>query len=368
MKKILYVGQYKDTSGLGQSCRRFIDYIASDSQYDLSLRPIYVTNTSLTTPVNLDKHIEYENNSSKIYDTIIQHTTPDYIEYNRNFGKNIAIVEIETRNIKQSGWIDNLNLMDEVWVGSKFAAASLIESGFKKIIKIIPEPYNIDKYSNNLEPFFTFENKRPFVFYTIGQYGEKKNIKAIIFSYLLEFCKKDNVRLFIKTCDYRRKNEDLENIIKFDIENMKHIIRKNKDDYPDINVLCGHLSDQDIMRLHQSSDCYLNVAKGDSFGSSAIEAALCDKIVVNTKNIGSSTYLNSTNALMINSKEAGVFHSNSNTKNAYTIYEKWYEPAINEIQNTMRQATLLSANNKALMNSNFNKTIFTYATINEMLT
>ena len=369
MKKILYIGQYKDNNGLGQSCRRFIDYISHNNNYDLSLRPIYVTNTNLTTPINLDKHIEYENNASKTYDTIIQHTTPDFIEYHKNFGKNIAIVEIETRNIKQSGWIENLNLMDEIWVGSIFAGASLAESGFKKAIKIIPEPYNIDRYNTNLESFFTFENnKKPFIFYTIGQYGEKKNIKSIIFSYLLEFSKKDNVRLFIKTCDYRRKNEDLENIIKFDIENMKHIIRKNNDDYPDINVICGYLSDQDIIRLHQSSNCYLNVAKGDSFGSSAIEAALCDKIIINNKNIGSSTYFNNTNALMVNSNEVGVLHSNSNIKNAYTIYEKWYEPSIHEIQNRMRQATLLNKNDHDNMCANFNKNIFTYPIINEILT
>lgn len=49
MKKILYIGQYKDNNGLGQSCRRFIDYISSNHNYDLSLRPIYVTNTDLTT-------------------------------------------------------------------------------------------------------------------------------------------------------------------------------------------------------------------------------------------------------------------------------------------------------------------------------
>jgi len=369
MKNILYIGQYKDNNGLGQSCRRFIDCISANNRYNLTLRPIYVTSDQLSAPNNLDEHIEYENNSFKNYDTLIQHTTPDYIEYNKNFGKNIAIVEIETMNIRQTGWIDNLNLMDEIWVGSKFAAQSLYESGLNKPVKIIPEPYNIQKYTKNLESFFSYktDTDKPFIFYTIGQYGDKKNIKGILFSYLLEFSKKDNVRLFIKTCDYRRKNDDLENIIKYDIDNIKHILRKNDDDYPDVDVLCGYMTDMDIVRLHQSSHCYINTIKGDSFGSSAIEAALCNKLVINTKNIGSSTYFNSTNALMINSNINAVLHSNSNTKNAYTVYEKWYEPSVSDIRNAMRKATMLNTQQSTELKSNFNKSIFEYKTIHEFI-
>lgn len=371
MKNILYIGQYKDNTGLGQSCRRFIDYIGSNTKYNLAIRPLYLTQTDLSVINNLDKHIEYENNSIKSYDTLIQHTTPDYIEYNKNYGKNIAIVEVETNNIRQTGWVDNLNLVDEIWVGSKFSALSLHNSGVIKPIRIVPEPYDINNYlNNNLDSFFSYQNStdKPFIFYTIGQYGEKKNIKSIIFAYLLEFSKKDNVRLFIKTCDHRRKNEDLENIIKYDIDNIKHILRKNNDDYPDIDILCGYMSDQDVIRLHQSSDCYINTVKGDSFGSSAIEAALCDNLIINTKNIGSSTYFNGTNALMVNSTESIVLHSNSNIKNAYTIYEKWFEPSINEIQNAMRKATMIDSYKKTELKSNFDKTIFTYDTINELIT
>jgi hypothetical protein len=187
-----------------------------------------------------------------------------------------------------------------------------------------------------------------------------------MFAYLLEFSKKDNVRLFVKTHDHRRKNDDLENIIKYDMDNIKHILRKNNDDYPDIDILCGHMSDNDITRLHQSSNCYINAVKGDSFGSSAIEAALCDNLIINTKNIGSSTYFNSTNALMINANQSAVLHSNSNIKNAYTIYEKWFEPSISDMQNAMRKAIMIDSYKKTELNNNFDKTIFTYDTINEL--
>lgn len=362
MKNILYIGHYKDNSGLGESSRRYLNCLTNNTDYTITSKPLYLTQNLITQYDSSDQYMEYENNFSKTYDMIIQHTFPDYIEYHKLYGKNIAIPEIETSNIKHSGWVDRLNLMDEVWVGSRFSADSLISSGLRKPIKIIPEPYNIQEYTSQKDSFFNYDtNNRPFIFYTIGQYSEKKNIKSIILAYLLEFSSKDNVRLFIKTCDYRQKNNDLENHIEFDTLTIKNILRKPEDDYPDIDVLCGHLSKNDIIRLHQSSDCYVNCVKADSFGASAIEAALCDKIVINTKNIGSSTYFNSSNAFMVDSVESVVLCSNSPIKNAYTIHEKWFEPSIDKLKQAMRKAYELR--DKQSLINNFPKQIFEHNTV-----
>lgn len=364
MKNILYIGQYEDNSGFGASCRRYIKWL---SNYNLSIRPMYVTNNVIAPYTKKDIHEEYENNKCRNYDTIVQHVFPEYIEYHKEFGKNICITEIETNNIRHSGWVDKLNLMDEIWVGSAFAVNSLMVGGVKTPIKIIPEPYDIKSYQVLKDPFFDYKNDKPFIFYTIGQYAEKKNIRNIILAYLLEFNKKDNVKLFIKTYDHRKQNEDLENIIKYDISNIKNIIRKLPDSYPDIDILCGYLSDNDIIRLHQSGSCYINAAKGDSFGSNAIEAAICNRLVINTKNIGSSTYFNSHNAIMVNSTEMPVLCSNTHNKNMFTIYEKWFEPSIGEIRQAMRKAYGLSPTQKEILCNNFNTELFTHEFIESKL-
>lgn len=369
MKNILYIGHYKDNSGLGESSRRYIDFLSSNIKYNLSIRPLLLTTSAITTAIDSNQYDEYENNSSKNYDTLIQHTFPDNIEYNKEFGKNIAIVDIETFNIKHSGWIDKLNLMDEVWVGSRFSAQSLLSGGLIRPIRIIPEPYNLAEYESDLrDNFFTYQKEsRPFIFYIIGQYAEKSNIKSIVLAYLLEFNKKDNVKLFIKTCDHRKQNEDLENIIKYDISIIKNILRKPYDDYSDIDMLCGYLSKANIIRLHKSADCYINAVRADGFGCSAIEAALCGKIVVNTKNIGSSTYFNNTNSIMVNSAEVACMCSNSRIKNLYTIHERWFEPSIDDLRKAFRTAYNLSQDKKEELNNNFFKETFSYTNIQNLL-
>lgn len=368
MRNILYIGHYNDNNGLGESCRRYVDCLSSNIKFNLTTRPLYLTNSTITDYINNDRYNEYENNSAKKYDTVIQHTLPDYVEYNKDFGKNIAVVEIETININYAGWADKLNLMDEIWVGSKFAADSLMFSGVYKPIKIIPEPYNLLEYENKKDNFFTYDDHNcPFIFYTIGQYAEKKNIKSIILAYLLEFNKSDNVRLFIKTCDHRKQNDDLENLIKYDMSVIKNILRKSQDDYPDVDIVCGYLSSSDIIRLHQSASCYINAAKGDSFGASAIESAICEKIVINTKNIGSSTYFNNTNALMMDCVESTTICSNSMIKNMYTMYEKWFEPSVTNMQKMMRKAYDMTNDKRQGLSSNFNKNLFSYNNIYELM-
>lgn len=369
MKNILYIGQYYDNNGIGASCKRYIKYLSHNQTYNLSIRPIYVTHNEIANTIQNDTYLEYENNSFKSYDTLIQHTLPEYIEYHSKFGKNIAIADIETTNIKHSGWIDKLNLMDEIWVGSRFSANSLLNSGLRKPIKILPEPYDINLYQQQRDSFFDYKNTKPFIFYNIGQYSEKNNFKSIILAYLLEFNKSDNVKLFIKTYDHRRKNEDLENIITYDINHIKSIIRKQQDNYCDIDIICGYLSDNDVIRLHQSSDCYVNAVKADGFGACAVEAALCDNIIINTKNIGSSTYFNSTNAIMINSTEVPVVCSNTYMKNILTMHEKWFEPAINEIRKSMRKAYNIFFNKeqKQVLINNFDKNLVSYDFIGTLL-
>jgi hypothetical protein len=368
MKNVIYIGNYKDNNGLGQSCRRFIDFLAHLPRLNLAIRPLYLTQNIVAPITDSERYEEYENNSFKNYDTIIQHTFPDYIEYNKNFGKNIAIVEIETTSIRHSGWVDKLNLMDEVWVGSIFSAESLIMSGLTSSIKVIPEPYEISKIQQPRESFFNYDvDTKPFVFYTIGQYAEKKNIKSIIMSYLLEFSKKENTRLFIKTYNNRKKNEELEDIIKYDISIIKNIIRKPDNEYADIDIVCGYLKDNDICRLHQSGDCYVNAVRGESFPSCSVEASLLGKLTINTKNTASSTYFNGNNSINVDSIDSVVLCSNSYIKNMYTMNEKWKEPSISDLRKCMRKAYSLSKTEKMEYSSNFDQNIFSYEQIKGLI-
>jgi glycosyltransferase involved in cell wall biosynthesis len=335
MQNTLYLGPYKESNGLGRSSRRFLDCLSIKEDINLSCRPVFFTRNNLYKESL--QYNEFEENYSDHYDCIIQHGHPSMLQYHSRFGKNIAIVEIETKNINHTGYIDHLNMMDEIIVGSSFSKNSLLIAGIKTKIKIIPEPYDISIYTKQHKPFFEYgKDEPPFIFYTIGQYTEKKNIKGIVLAFLLEFDKEENVKLFIKTDDYYQDHSDLEKIIQYEITQLKKAIKKNNT--CDIDIVCGQLLDIDIVRLHQSADCYVNAVRSDGFGPCAIESKICGKQLINTKHIGSSTYINSTNSIMVEAEETNVFYTNTNPYRNFSIYETWHEPNIASLRIAMRKA------------------------------
>jgi len=337
MKNILYIGPYKENNGLGKSSKRMVECLSENQDINLSIRPIYLTKASKDSSIFSDRYVEYESNKSNYYDAVIQHGYPMMFQYQSRFGKNIGIPEIETSNIGHTGWIDRMNLMDEIIFFSQVSAISSIDSGYEKAVKIVNEPYDLKKYQSPKADFFTYSDK-PYIFYTIGEYSEKKNIKSIILAFLLEFNKAENVQLFIKTHDYSIPDQQLRSLIEYDISQIKKSIRKNDEEYCDIDILCGYLKDIDIIRLHKSADAYVNSVKADSSGYCAIEAAICNKQVINTKHIGSSYYFNEFNANMVEAFETNVFSSHYYDKNSFTIYEKWHEPYIQSIRKSLREA------------------------------
>lgn len=358
MKNVLYIGPYKDSNGLGGSSRRYIDSLIKNHSINTCIRPIFFTRSSIDNHIDTKKYDEYQKNTLPNYDVVIQHGYPEMFVYNKKFGKNIGIVEIETRNIHRSGWINKLSLMDEIFVNSINGINSLYDSNIRTGLKLVPEPYDTGPYTSEQDPFFTDLNKDndPFIFYTIGQYTEKKNIKGIILAYLLEFTSKDNVKLFIKTNSYNMELSTLDSNINYDIQKIKQAIRKK--DYADINIISGYITDNDIIRLHQSADCYINAVRADGCGPCALEASFTKKIIISTKNIGSSSYLNSSNALMVDSIPVNVYSPEFINDNIFTIFEEWDEPNIVSLQQQMRSAYNMSQSNKQSLIDNYNYDIF----------
>lgn len=364
MKNILYIGPYHDTNSLGYSSRRYIEALSKNKNFNLCIKPIFFTKSSIINPIDISKYNNFSNNNLPYYDYIIQHGFPEMFVYDKRFGKNIGIVEIETRKIQRSGWINRLDIMDEVYVNSINGINALYDSGSKTSLNLVPEPYNIDIYKKSYDTFYKdlYQDNSPFIFYTIGSYTEQKNIKGIILAYLLEFNNRDNVKLLIKTNSHTLELSKLDELINFDIDQIKKSIRKNNN--ADINVISGYISDIDIIRLHQSSDCYVNAVRADGFGPSAIEAMLCNSIVINTKNIGSSTYFNSSNALMVDSIPANVYSPESLNQNIFTIYEEWNEPNIIDLQRQMREAYNMNKDQKLNLINNYNTNIFNMENFN----
>lgn len=342
---ILYLGHYREDSSLGYSSRRYVTALNNTSNVNLCIRPLYLQTKTYPVTANM---VEAEENRCDFYDAVIQDTQPDYYEYNAAYGKNICVPKIISRNLNHTGWIEKINTMDEVWVNSYFAEKSLRESGVKKLIKVLPEPFNV-----NIENTDKLDTDKEFNFYTLSSSFEKDNLISLLIAYITEFDDTDQVRLIIKS------NDSDESEIKKLMYNAYRIAKKNSDNINEPIIIMGDLETEKIDELLNNCDCYVDVSKGSYTTSSAVEALIHKKICIVTEGTAAASYITKNNGFLIDSKEENILSDcKYSTHNISNVYELWNSPTIESIRSNMRQAYLLSASEKQEKINNINTDIF----------
>tara|TARA_B110000503_G_scaffold95001_1_gene143021 strand:+ start:202 stop:1131 length:930 start_codon:yes stop_codon:yes gene_type:complete len=180
----------------------------------------------------------------------------DYITYAKTRVKNLACMTVcETETVHEDyGLI--MKEFKRVAVPSEFCKRVLSkqfpENEFYIIHAHIPPP-----------------PEKPYTFYHIGNIMDpRKKFRDIIqaFARLNE----PNTRLVVKaTC-----NQDV------DIQ------------FPRIKVINGLISEEEMDKLHNECDCYVNFSHSEGVGMGAVEAAMRDKPVIITSYGGASEYIN----------------------------------------------------------------------------
>jgi len=344
---ILYIGHYRENSSFGYASRKYVEALHF-ANVELSIRPIYLQRQEIYKEVP-DFYHQLENNKSDSYDILIQDTIPQFYEYNKNFGKNICVPKIETRSLSHTGWIERINMMDEVWVNSFFSQKSLQESGVTKTIKVAPIPFNLDQISNNIAD----KVDKEFNFYTITSMLQKDNLLKLLTAYFLEFNNNDNVRLIVKL------KEKVETSIRNIITQAYNISRKSVNKINEPIIINGHINEQQMIDLHNNSDCYIDASSSSYAGMGCVQAALYGNQCICTNGTAPSSFISNNSGFNIASSLVDVISEPVyGINNIYTNQEKWYDISIQSLRQQMRAAYQTDKREKEQKLKNFNKNIF----------
>ena len=149
--------------------------------------------------------------------------------------------------------------------------------------------------------------EHPYTFYTIGNaIDPRKNINMLLRAFVS--CEFENARLVIKaTC-------------------LKDINLK----VPNVLVLNGLMTDEQIDRIHDSCDCYINCSFSEGVGMGAVEAALKNKPVIITDYGGLKEYVNT--PFIVSTTEANVGFYDF----LYEPHMKWGNPSFEDLVKHMK--------------------------------
>lgn len=344
---VLFVGPYRQNDGWGLASQSYIRALASQYK-NLTIRPVFLAGASTA---KLDQDLlNLENTKYENYDIVIQKTLPHCLQYNGYFKKNIGLFVLETNNISESSCVPNINLMDEIWVPSNREKTCLLKSGINKPIKCISQPLDVDYIKANYEHKLKLHSilDHTFKFYFIGEYVERKNLYDLIVAFNLAFNINQPVSLIIKTSIPGRSPSESRKIIEKEIETIKKQLNISTKYKKEI-LITEYLSYQDIIGLHNTSDCFVMPSYGEAFCRPAAEALVLGKNPIVTDSTGMIDYINSSNGFIIKSYKTPVLLQSRTLSADFDIYnanEHWFKINTYSLIEQMQNAFSLFKNNK----------------------
>jgi glycosyltransferase involved in cell wall biosynthesis len=327
--KVLYIGNYNDGTGWGNAAKANITALSMIEGVEVYPRSI-TFNGSYETKDETISLIEQKNGALVgTPDVCIQHTLPHLYAYDSRY-KNIGVFYFEANSVPVE-WIGQLNMMDELWVATFKNKEDAIKSGVTTPIKIVPIPLDTDKIihlgrSGSLR-IDRMQNKFNFGF--VGEFVERKNLKALLRAFHAEFDPSEPVNLLIKTSGSTiEKLREYVNQVKAGLK-----IRNN---YIEEIIVCGIMEEKDYYNLLNDLSCLVVPSRAEGWCIPAWEAMALQVPVISAEGTGITPHENELMKL-VPSRVEPCFGALDTINFLQTADQTWNEIDVNELRKAMRK-------------------------------
>lgn len=331
--KTLYISNYKELSGYSRAAQEHILAL------DIAGVPVVPKHISFGQPWNEipTRITELEKLQSYDCQNAIQHTLPHLFAYDGRY-KNIGFFATETSNFSSSAWANHCNLLDEIWVINSQSRESCLNSGVTVPIKVVPHPIDIGKCSSKFEPI-NLPTENDFVFYTIAEFSRRKNLKALLMAFHLEFDLNDSAQLVIKSnIPGKDPNESKQILMGFMEEIINGMKIKSRHLYKKVILITNKLSEDQIMGMHSLGNCFVCTSYGEAWCIPAFEAWASGKGVIAPNTGAFADCMTNENAWLVPTHTEPVFGMLNTFADLYTSDETWENIDIDALRAAMREA------------------------------
>jgi len=349
LARIKYIG-FDEATGYGISSRALFDSLRKEGAEVkwVGIKPGNVEGGGI-------HHTIHEDRS---FDVIIVHTVPEYYPYwyhkEKSQNPNVRIwayTAWETSKIPNH-WVELLNLMDGILIPSNWNREVFIACGITSAVKVLP---HISEFAGNnvagcqrlwLDGIIA-DKEKPFLFYTIGVWNERKNTELLMRAFSDEFLPHENAALIVKTgkADWTSYKRDWRRGFRKGLGKAKDAFKKALGEKHSSRIY--HLDNDfpagEIAGLHESCDCFVSLSRGEGWGMGAYEAAWFGKPVVVTAFGGFTDFLPAEFSYHVNYELIKV--STAFGKQSYNADQEWAEADVMHARQLMRE--IFADQNKA---------------------
>ncbi len=331
--KVCFIGPYRDGTGYSKAG---IEYIMSmhAAGIDVVTRPVKMTNTSGSIPKEIE---EFESKDLKNVDVAFQYNLPSEFSYKGGV-KNVGAFAYETTNYLNSGWLENLRLMDKIIVPCEDNALSSL---VLDKTAVVPHSVDITKFTKDHDLMDFGLPKNAVKFYTISEFNRRKNIPALIAAYLSTFTDDDNVILIVKTHMANRDSAATSAAMKELVNDFKHALGRFADHrrYPKIALLTNYMPDNQIESLHATGDIFVSASHGEAWCLPAVDALGFGNPVIGPDYGAFKDYVvEDANGILVSGMMSPVMGVMEAPRGLYTSDELWFNIDIGHLSEAMRVA------------------------------
>lgn len=325
---VCYQGPLLDYSGYGEANRHFV--AALDAAGVNVIGELLAYSKERSDYGTLGPLVSRVLQNRAHYKIKIMHTTPDEFERLREPGKyHIAHFFWETDKIPEV-FAKGFEHVDEIWTGSEANKAAIIKGGVDKPIHIIPQPIETVR---EWPESYVLPDFNGYKFYSIFEWTDRKNPEALIRAFYDEFHNGEDVCLLIKTY-FRNFNLGNKRMIRDTIERIKQSMGPGN--YPPVFTYLDLMDRQQIMRFHQTGDCYVSAHRGEGWGVPQVEAMLAGKPIISTGYGGVHEYLHPGKDAFVLDYKMVPLKGMSHSTQFYGSDQLWADVDLNALRENMR--------------------------------
>jgi len=175
-------------------------------------------------------------------------------------------------------WVNQMNMMDEIWTGASSAALAFRESGVTVPIRVVGTPMQFSDEDGELPiTGITVDGSgnpvarkdRRIVIGSCAQFNFRKNLEDLIIGVCSEF-RSDEVVLLLKTYGSQQNDPQQEQGVRNRVIGLKNAIGWK--DIPQVVLVQNTLTDQDMRKFYNSMDIFVTATRGEGFCIPAAQA------------------------------------------------------------------------------------------------
>ena len=245
-------------------------------------------------------------------------------------------------------WTSHGDYLDEVWLPNEWNKSNFLANPLLNYEdKLVVMPYGID-FPDPLPSKIEKLNDDVFTFVCAARWSNMKAWDVLIEAYLEEFCKKEKVRLFVKTT--LNQQASLTDISVSEAV-QKLVIKKRIQDPPEIGIDTSPFNYQEMFNLYGACDCAVLPHRAEGVGRFQAESMGAGLPLITTDWSGPAEFINSKNSFPLRHSEPEqiekkcdwlYFYENEFGEEVGNKGMNWVEPDKEHLKELMRKVFEMS--------------------------